>query len=545
MNNKIIIAAIAAASALFLCSSCQKQELIEPDKESNAEVRIFTAAIEQGPTRTTVTNDHKLFWEDGDQIIINGKVYNAKSQEDSTRAEFSPVDGQAEPVDGEYHAFSPVSLYKDGCFEIPATQKYSASVLNAPMCAVSKTQQLLFRNICGVLCFSLRGEYKVKSITLTANENICGKIEMTDEVNFIFKGEGKTITIDCGDGVQLRPDEVTNFYMFMPPQTYTSGMKIKVTTAEGKVYWKNTIVVPQKLVRNSMNTFNWRIEFPEYVTIGDLKWTKQNLAVSASGGKSWKGNNATAVKLPGADKDAIVGDYFQWAAYTGYCGKGSDNDNGLLVYTAFSNTKCVENTGENAFTFKEGKSFTREYANAYWKEGNFYSKYADEEHATLDRTGVHTGHNDDAANIVYGGNWRIPTKDEFDAMRAITYWEYDATDYGYYVYTPVPGDEGGSDRKKADRKTDITGTYVKSAALLFFPLSGSGEHANLRLYGGGSMYDGWYWSSTFYPIVDRGIVFSAQAYALPLRTGYISPLTGDNRHSGASIRAVCSVSDEE
>ena len=538
MNNKIIIAAIAAVSALFICSSCQKQELIEPNKESNAEVRIFTASIEQGPTKTTVTNDHKLFWADGDQIVINGKVYNAKPQKDSTRAEFSPVDGQAEPVDGEYHAFSPASLYKDGCFEIPATQKYSASVLNTPMCAVSKTQQLLFRNVCGVLCFSLRGEYKVKSITLTANENICGKIEMTDEVNFIFTGEGKTVTIDCGDGVQLSPDEVTNFYMYMPPQTYTSGMKIEVTTAEGKVYWKNTIVVPQKLVRNSMNSFNWRIAFPEYVTIGDLKWTKQNLAVSASGGKSWKGNNASAVKLPGTDKDAIVGDYFQWAAYAGYCGKGSDNDNGLLVYTAFNNTKCVGDAGSNGFTFKEGKTFANQHA-PYYDRPNNYKKYTDKEHATLDRTGAHSGHNDDVANIVYGGNWRIPTKDEIDAMRAITYWEYDETDYGYYVYTPVSGDEGGSDGYKATGGS-ISGTYDKSAALLFFPLSGSGYQDKLLIQGGIN-YDGNYWSSSF----DYSQSHSAFAYSQPMRNKYVSPMAGDLRYSGCPVRAVCSVSDKE
>ena len=538
MKKNIIIAAIAAASALFLCPSCQKQELIEPDKESNVEVRIFTAAIEQGPTKATITDDHRIFWAKGDQIIINDKVYDAEPQDDSTKAVFSPVSEEAEPVDGEYHAFFPASLYKDGCFEIPATQKYSASVLNAPMCAVSKTQQLLFRNICGVLCFSLKGTYQVKSITLTANENICGKIEMTDEVNFIFKGEGKTITIDCGDGVQLSPTEATNFYMYMPPQTYTSGMKIEVTTAEGKVYWKNTIVVPQKLVRNTMNTFNWRIVFPEYVTIGDLKWTKQNLAVSASGGKSWKGNNATAVKLPGTDKDVIVGDYFQWAAYAGYCGKGSDDDNGLLVYTAFNNAKCVGDAGSNSVTFKEGKTFANQHA-PYYDRPNNYKKYTDEEHATLDRTGAHSGHNDDAANIVYGGNWRIPTKDEIDAMKAITYWEFDATDYGYYVYTPVSGDEGGSDGKKAD-KSPISGAYVKSDALLFFPLSGSGYQDKLLIQGNPN-YDGDYWSSSFF----TGENYSAFAYCQPLRGNYVSPQTGSNRYYGYSVRAVCSVSDKE
>ena len=539
MKKNIIIAAIAAASALFLCSSCQKQELIEQDKESNAEVRTFTAAIEQDLTKTSITSDYKVNWVVGDKVIINGKVYNATPEDDPTIATLAPEDGQAEPVDGKYYAFFPASLCKDGYFEIPATQKCSAGDFNVPMYAVGgEAHKLLFKNICGVFRFSLKGTYKVKSITLTADEDICGKYEMADDVTINFTGGGKVITIDCGDGVQLSPTEAKDFYMYLPSIDYTSVMKIEVTTAEGKVYWKNTLAIPQKLARNSVNTFNWRIEFPEYVTIGDLKWTKQNLAVSASGGKSWKGNNATAVKLPGTDKDAIVGDYFQWAAYTGYCGKGSEDDNGLLVYTAFSNTKCVGDAGSNGFTFKEGKTFAGQHA-PYYDRPNNYSKYADEDHATLDRTGVHTGHNDDVANIVYGGNWRIPTKDEIDAMKAITYWEYDATDYGYYVYTPVSGDEGGSDGKKAD-KSPISGTYVKSDALLFFPLSGSGYHDKLLIQGAPN-YDGNYWSSSFY----TGENHSAFAYYQPLRGNYVSPQTGSNRYYGYSVRAVCSVSDKE
>ena len=540
MKKNIIIAAIAAASALFLCSSCQKQELIEQDKESNAEVRTFTAAIEQDLTKTSITSDYKVNWVVGDKVIINGKVYNATPEGgDPTKATLAQEDGQAEPVDGKYYAFFPASLCKDGYFEIPATQKCSAGDFNVPMYAVGgEAHKLLFKNICGVFRFSLKGTYKVKSITLTSDEDICGKYEMADDVTINFTGGGKVITIDCGDGVQLSPTEAKDFYMYLPSIDYTSVMKIEVMTAEGKVYWKNTLAIPQKLARNSVNTFNWRIEFPEYVTIGDLKWTKQNLAVSASGGKSWKGNNATAVKLPGTDKDAIVGDYFQWAAYTGYCGKGSEDDNGLLVYTAFSNTKCVGDAGSNGFTFKEGKTFAGQHA-PYYDRPNNYKKYTDEEHATLDRTGAHSGHNDDVANIVYGGNWRIPTKDEIDAMKAITYWEYDVDDYGYYVYEPVPGDEGGSDGKKADKST-ISGTYVKSDALLFFPLSGSGYQDKLLIQGTPN-YDGNYWSSSFF----TGENYSAFAYYQPLRGNYVSPQTGSNRYCGYPVRAVCSVSDKE
>ena len=66
----------------------------------------------------------------------------------------------------------------------------------------------------------------------------------------------------------------------------------------------------------------------ECVYIAGTWWTKQNLAITGSGNMKWKGDNETAVKVPGTTEDVINGSYFQWAAYPGYYGETTDADKG-------------------------------------------------------------------------------------------------------------------------------------------------------------------------------------------------------------------------
>ena len=94
MKKNIIIAAIAAASALLLCASCQKQELVEQNNGINASGKTFTATIEQGLTKTTITSEYKVNWVEGDQIDINGSIFSATPDaSDATKASLTKVSG--------------------------------------------------------------------------------------------------------------------------------------------------------------------------------------------------------------------------------------------------------------------------------------------------------------------------------------------------------------------------------------------------------------------------------------------------------------------
>ena len=288
---------------------------------------------------------------------------------------------------------------------------------------------------------------------------------------------------------------------------------------------------------NSVYAFTEKIILPYVVipakyngeTVTDLKWYRQNLAISPSGNKSWKGKNETAaVKVPGTNDDVINGDYFQWAAsYTGYniAADADKKPENLLIYTSFTSKMTNGSEATDAFEFKSpetGKKYMFSTSDSgdnigispyYDKTATAYGKYTS--------GSVNLEKEDDVANIILGGNWRMPTKAEFMAMRDATYWAWDATDCGYYVFMPGQGTEGS-----AGGRGTIAGTDHKDQAVLFFPLAGNGNFSHF--YVGSNAY---YWSSS--------LVSSNADYAwyLTFYSGFVE-FRGTNRYSGYSVRPV-------
>ena len=258
MRKSIIIAAISAASAILLAASCQKQEAPESRNES----KTFTAVIDQELTKTTITSEFKVNWDEGDQIDINGAIYSATpNSSDATKAGFTKVSGSDPTPD--YTAVYPASIIVNTAPTLPATQTYAAGKFGAPMCAMSDEETLEFKNFCGVICFALKGTDKVRSIAVTANEQLCGPFEFMDATAFCFTGEneGYTVTLDCGtEGVQLNETTATNFYIYLPPCTYTAGMKMTVTNTDGQTFEKTT-TKSAEIVRSNIYTFNWTPTF--------------------------------------------------------------------------------------------------------------------------------------------------------------------------------------------------------------------------------------------------------------------------------------------
>lgn len=240
-----------------------------------------------------------------------------------------------------------------------------------------------------------------------------------------------------------------------------------------------------------------------------LKWAKQNLAITPSGNKAWKGNNSnSAVKIPGTDEDIIIGDYFQWAVYEGFAGNATDSDKGLIQYTSFTNQYCVgDNT--NVITLKnQNKQFIITNAPYHDTQNTTskYNKYFDNTKTVLDLE-------DDAANIILGGNWRIPSLQEFTAMKEATKWTYDTTDKGYYV-TPL------NESLNAD----------KSNALLFFPNTGQITGSEF-----GNPYNGMYWLNS---VFTNGFNGGLRFYTDAANYVYFGTNASFQRYSGLNIRPV-------
>ena len=271
----------------------------------------------------------------------------------------------------------------------------------------------------------------------------------------------------------------------------------------------------------------------EHVTT--LKWYRQNIAITTSGNMSWKGGNDSAVKVPGTDEYVIIGDFFQWATHVGHCGIEADADKGLLIYTSFTNRMTDGSEATNAFEFKSpetGKKYWFGFKDSddnniignspyYNKTAKDYRKYT---------SSVNLEKSDDVANIILGGSWRMPTSAEFKAMRDATYWAWDATDCGYYVFMPLSDEDKG--HKSYESGYPKGGTYEKANAVLFFPAAGYGYNSNLS--GSGSSI-GYYWSSS----LDFYSGYSGNAWYLNFRSDYVNPQNNScYRSYGLTVRPV-------
>ena len=260
---KFILAGVAAAavSTILIMVSCTRQGGVLPGA---GEGLTFTASIDENLTKTTL-NGLNVEWESGDCINVNGGVFSATPGNPATKATFKYVKGTvSEPP---YKAFYPEELVDShsGKIILPSTLTYREGRLNSPMYAESDNESLSFKNICGVLCFSLTGSGSVKSITIVANEPVSGPIIVFDsDGGFEPMGGDKqfqTITMDCGSGVELG-SSAKNFYIPLPPLEYTPGMELTISGTNGKQIKKvtdNSVSVE----RNTLYTFEWEVDLAE------------------------------------------------------------------------------------------------------------------------------------------------------------------------------------------------------------------------------------------------------------------------------------------
>lgn len=162
----------------------------------------------------------------------------------------------------------------------------------------------------------------------------------------------------------------------------------------------------------------------DYVEIGGLKWATMNV---------------------GANSVTDTGLYFQWGDTQGY-------------------TASQVGSGE-------GKKYFSENDYIYYNDGSYTQYNSTDDKITLEPT-------DDAVKAAWGGNWRMPTVSEFNAL-------------GEAVNTAWTQVNGVSGMMLTD-KTDSTKT-------LFFPVCGNANYGSVDYVGSG----GYYWSSSL--CTDLGV----------------------------------------
>ena len=218
-------------AALMVVAGCKKDD----NKLNNGEKMTFTSDL-SGGAKTEISG--KLMkWTEGDQIVINGKTFSSTISQEGAFATFT-----GDAVEPTYHAYYPASLYDNGNYVLPATQTYNGTNLSLvnPMYASSENTTLQFHNICALVKLDLTGTEKVKTIVAQAEKPLSGAFTVKEE-NGTFYAElsskdAATVTLNCGDGVQLNATTPTTFYMALPQGTYEN---LAFTVSNGT---KSTVV---------------------------------------------------------------------------------------------------------------------------------------------------------------------------------------------------------------------------------------------------------------------------------------------------------------
>ena len=253
--------------AILALTGCQTKEL---DNTPQRESKPFSATIEDGfdddETRTYLDEHGNVLWKRGDQIsIFAGSTINEQYQvtddsEGKTAASLNRVTDPGFVAGGEIEnnvAFYPYtstatiarneSDYVISDITLPAVQNYAeASFGNGafPMAAVTSNTEdmsLKFKNVLGGLKLQLKGTARIKSITVTGNqdETLCGAAAVTvstsgtPSIN-LTDATAKVVTLDCGEGVQLDAETATPFVIALPPMTMEVGFTVIVTDIEDK-----------------------------------------------------------------------------------------------------------------------------------------------------------------------------------------------------------------------------------------------------------------------------------------------------------------------
>lgn len=263
--QKLLYIAVAAIVAL---SSCSDENVIDNENDSNkVNAQVFTATIEgDEATRTTLATgssdgQKKVNWSDGDQISVNGSLYSTTST--TNTADFTLVDGEKAAVakSGYYKAYYPAALYNSGTPTLPASYDYVSGQFNLPMYAQSKTTELGFKNICGVLAITVPSSQmtSVSSIVVSSDKQMNGALSSISTAGVLkFKSKtlaaaDKKVTLTCnasGSNTTISQAGKT-FYVAIPPQTY-GYLQIEVTDGTVTKTMKTTAGAEISVARNSI-----------------------------------------------------------------------------------------------------------------------------------------------------------------------------------------------------------------------------------------------------------------------------------------------------
>ena len=474
--------------SIYSCTS--DDETVQDANDNSSVVTTFTCTQENDGTTTKAaldSNCRTILWKTGDAIsIFDGNKANNDYRLDSesngkSTGTFSGTGAVTGPYVAVYPYTAGTTLNVDGTVSnivLPDEQKAVAGGFDpkaALMIAKSNTATLQFKNAVGFIKVTPKFDCK-KIILRAANKTqpLAGK--------GTIKFDGSDPCIEFTGSKEL-------FYSITLSGTITSGKAYYIAVPAVKLSenWTLTFVTENK---NYMRQVTNPITFARskawnlgtFATDEDY-WVGSNGIVTSDkqvdwgltieqGGKTYKvyfaKSNLTTTGL--AENESDYGDYFAWGAIKPWY---SSIDKSKSPWTA---------------TWEKSGGYTE--ANAPYYNNDSYTKY------TTD--GEILKASDDAANVILGGDWWIPTQAIWQAL----------------VDNSTKGLDSGF-------------KFTNNGQTLFLPAAGYVDNTQFDAVGS----DGYYWSGTVYPNFNA---YYLQLYSI----GYVSAQQVWDRYCGYSVRPV-------
>lgn len=254
---------------LSIAAACQKNVSVVLIDHSESLVGKMEAVQS---TKTSMDENNNVLWSDGDQIaaflrtslVAKYQVTPASSGKTAavfTKKSLADDENLFAGVELEHN----IALYpfaydayveKSGenykvTSKLPSIQTYTPESFSNgafPMVAVSENNELTFKNVCGAIKLQLKGTQAIKSIVIKGknNEKLSGTATITAYPSGLApaitmsSGASTSVTLDCGDGVQLSESTATEFIISLPPVLFSKGFTVTVTDSDNKTYTVET-----------------------------------------------------------------------------------------------------------------------------------------------------------------------------------------------------------------------------------------------------------------------------------------------------------------
>lgn len=235
---------MSVASIALGLASCNKGEsTLTPELPTGHQVTFVANTESNVDTKTYLSGNDKsgywVLWSEGDKIILDNPAssrFYLLSGAGTTKGTFHGYGMGEGTFDAYYTTASTINWLSDETEYIPGNV-----ISSAPMKGTLTfeggyiSSEAEFKNLCGLLRLSLKGDGTVRQIRVYADQYLYGTFDVNEEGSAVIKyqPEHDYVTHNCEEGVNLASDKGSDFYIPLPPNNYT-GVKIEIIDFLGK-----------------------------------------------------------------------------------------------------------------------------------------------------------------------------------------------------------------------------------------------------------------------------------------------------------------------